>query len=267
MVHANWVVGGVTLNHVITAEINPQEGKIVLKCSALNWNIVSPDTDTRDEIAELQALSSQYITNEPLLNGGTKLQIGNGQYLVVTDGTDTYSKCALERIVISENKVADKRIDYDLTIHYELSGAGGGYVYTPNFDTKYTNIEYYCWSDKSSDYPTHFAQGNEIGWMKITETRNIVKVEVYGSACAAFTLYPNWLDVNGEKQYWHYSHDEGDWGSSVNTLPYGWEKLTFNLDTPTTEVILYTPTHLSSDGAHPEEWTGCWLQWIKVTFE
>lgn len=264
MVHETWVVGGITVPHVREASINQSECTITLSCSALNWNIVSPNTDVRDEIAAFEAIASEHVNNEKLLNGGTKLQVGNGEIITVTDGTDTYSRCALERIQINEDKVSTKRIDYELVIHYELDAPGGSAVYTPDY-REYSNIEYYCWTDKGSEFPTHFAQGNEIGWMEITETSNVVAVEVYGSACAAFASYPNWIDCNGEKRYWHYSHDEGDWGPEDNTLPYGWEKLRWEI-TPSTTVILQTSTHDSSDREHPEEWTGCWLQWVRLIF-
>ncbi len=70
MGYATWTIGTEVIPHVREANINTQEGTITLSCSALNWNIETGDDDPRDEIARFQALTSQYINNEPLLNGG-----------------------------------------------------------------------------------------------------------------------------------------------------------------------------------------------------
>lgn len=262
MGYNTWTVGGVVLRHVREMENNQKDGVITLNCSALNWNLVGAETDPRDEIALVEALQSQYISNEPLFNGGSKLQVGNGQIISVTDGTDTWTKCALESITIKEDHKSTKRIDYDLIIHYELAGSGGSYVYTPNYDD-YTNISYYMWTNKDPNTNPHDAYGNEIGWMQITETMNVKRVEVYGSACVNPTS--NYLDVNGQREYWTYTHDNGSPWTSC-TLNQGWEKLTFDLDTPTTTIVLQSPDHnLPNDTCATN--LGCWLQWVKVYYE
>ena len=260
MGYATWTMGGEVIPHVREANINTQEGTITLSCSALNWNIETGDDDPRDEIARIQALTSQYIHNDPLLNGGTKLQVGNGQILTVTDGTDTYTRCAVEPITIPEDNKSTKRIDYDVIIHYELVGSGGSFVYTPDY-REYNNIEFYMTTDKSD--PGVAVYGEELGWMQITEPENVVKVEVYASACVGNDTYPSYLDVNGEQQLFHYSHDQN---FACNTLPFGFEKLTFNLATPAKTITIQTANHVNPFDTCDNN-RGAWLQWIRVFYE
>jgi len=260
MAYSVWVIGGVTVPHVREVTINPQEGKISLECSALNWNIVSPNTDVRDEIAQFEALSSQYITNDGLLNGGTKLQVGNGQIITATDGTNTYTKCALEPVEIKEDHKSTRRIDYTLNLHYELTGSGGSYVYTPPYNkATYTNIEYYYYYDpgppevKAAD--TGALNGTEIGWMQITEAQNVKRVEIYGCGCD----YPgSKIYVNDVERIWHYGEIPGTPG-----LATGSEKFTWDLTTPTDVITIKTTKHDQAGVSN----LGAWLQWIRVVFE
>ena len=252
----NWAIGTEVIPHVREAKINTQDGIITLECSALKDNIATGDNDPRDEITRFQNLTSQFITNTPLLNGGSKLQYGNGQTLSVTDGTDTYDKCCLARVEINEDHTSTKRIDYTLTINYEMSSTGGSYVYTPRFNkADYTNIVYYYFYDPGppevKTAGTDELNGTELGWMEITETQNVVRVEVYGCGCEL----PATIYVNDVPQNWHY-------GEVIGT-PYAddTEKLTWDLATPTTTITIKTSIHTSEDNH------GAWLQWIKVYYE
>lgn len=261
MGYATWTIGSEVIPHVREANINTQEGTITLSCSALNWNIETGDDDPRDEIARIQSLTSQYIHNSPLLNGGTKLQVGGiSQILTVTDGTDTYTRCALEPVQIQEDHKSTKRIDYDVIIHYELPGSGGSFVYYPDYQD-YSNIEFYMTTDKSD--PGVSVYGEELGWMKITETRNIRRVETLASACVGNDTYPSTLNINGEIIPFHYSHDEN---FACNNLPHGFEVLSCDLDTPTPEVIIQSANHVNPfDNCDNNR--GAWLKWVRLIFE
>jgi hypothetical protein len=258
----NWAIGTEVIPHVREAKINTQDGIITLECSALKDNIATGDNDPRDEITRFQNLTSQFITNTPLLNGGSKLQYGNGQTLSVTDGTDTYDKCCLARVEINEDHTSTKRIDYTLTINYEMSSTGGSYVYTPRFNkADYTNIVYYYFYDPGppevfSNTGSGDLHGTEIGWMQITETQNVVRVEVYGCGC---DVPGSKIYVNDVERIWHY-------GEVLDT-PYadGTEKLTWDLATPTTTITIKTTHHEGPPTYTPNY--GAWLQWIKVYYE
>lgn len=262
MGYATWTIGTEVIPHVREAKINTQEGTITLSCSALNWNIETGDDDPRDEIARIQALTSQYIHNEPLLNGGTKLQIGNGQIVTVTDGTDTYTRCALEPVQIQEDHKSTKRIDYDIIIHYQLTGTGGSYVYSPSY-YDYTNMEYYEWYylvgetwTKANATEASGAYGTEIGWMEITETLPVSKVELYGSACVLPATVTVTNSVEGT-QSWHYEHD--------NNTNQPFEQLTFTFpsDQDITTLTIYTSGHDPDDDPN----SGAWIKWIRVTYK
>ena len=268
MGYATWTIGSEVIPHVREAKIDTTEGTITLSCSALNWNIKTGDSDPRDEIARIQSLTSQYINNEPLLNGGTKLQVGGiSQILTVTDGTDTYTRCALEPVQIQEDHKSTKRIDYELIIHYELSGSGGSFVYTPDY-TQYPNILYYMWTDLSNPATTHPAYGNELGHITITETKNVKRVEVYGSGDCGETTSDCWIELNGDRRYWKYT-DAGDKKLfPANNLEVGEEKHTWILDSPTNSLVFETSTHVyDGDVGDCDLNKGCWLRWIKVVYE
>ena len=227
-----------------------------MECSALKDNIVYGDDDPRDEIASFEEITSQYINNQLLLNGGSKLQIGNGEFITVTDGFETWSTCALARIEINEDNKSDKRIDYTLTIYYELPSNQGSYIYLADkgYAGDYTNISCYRSSDKSGSECTNCTN---FGWLEITETQNVRRVEIYGSAYRSYNASLAWIECNTDRQYWTYNAD-GD-------LPVGFEKLVWDLDTPSTTVTLQTSNHVTpyttTDGL------GSWIQWIKVIYE
>lgn len=261
MAYNNWSVGGVSVPHVRTMKNDVKSAKITLSCSALDFNILSGDTDPRDEIARFEALVCQYITNNTLLNGGTKLQIGSGDYITVTDGTDTWTKCALEEIQISEDKKSLTRIDYDLVISYEKAAtSGGSVVYVPPYN-EYDNIDMYMSSDKAA-WDCAYNNCSEIGYMQIVEQTNVKRVEIYGSACCGSEEFPNWIEMNGERVYWHYCQDVTWVG---NELPFGWEKIIWNLDTPTDTIELQTSNHVSP-AADLEDNLGCWLQYVRLVY-
>jgi hypothetical protein len=206
-------------------------------------------------------MQTRDINNEPLINGGTKLQARN--IITVTDDNDTWTRCALEPIEVVEDNLAGDVITYILNIHYELPGTGGSKVYTPLYNA-YDNIEYYFFYDpgppevKESGASQGDLDGTELGWMQITEEENVKKVEVYGCACEL----PAKIYVNDEERIWHYGEVEG--------TPYaeGNEKFTWELDTPTTAVTIKTTKH--TDDICDGNWCdnhGAWLMWVKNTFE
>lgn len=256
MAYDTWQINSTTIPHVRMVENNTQEGIITLQCSALKENIETGDDDPRDEISRFQALTSQYINNTPLINGGSKLQIGNGEYVTLTDGVDTWSKCALSRVVINEDHSSDKRIDYTLIVYYEMEGNDGSYIYLADggYCGDFTNIVCYRDSTKAGSPCTGCT---DFGWLEITETSNVRRVELYGTAYHSYTATPAWIECNSDRQYWSYN--------SSGDLPVGFEKLVFDLDTPSSTITLQTSNHVSpyttTDGL------GAWLQWIKVVYD
>lgn len=254
-VYDTWQIDSISIPHVRRVENNTREGVITLECSAVKENIAPGDDDPRDEIDRFQVLTSQYVSNTPLLNGGSKLQ-ASGDYVVVTDGVDTWNKCAVSRVTITEDSVADKRIDYTITINYEMEGNKGSEVYSAEngFSGEYTNIVCYRDSTKAGSPCTDCT---DFGWLEITETKNVRRVEVYGTAYHSYSANLAWIECNSQREYWTYN-SEGD-------LKVGFEKIVFDLDTPSMTVTLQTSNHVSpyttTDGL------GAWVQWIKVYYE
>ena len=258
-----WIVGGVTIPHVREVNINQKEKVITLSCSALKENILTGDDDPRDEIARLEALQSQFINNDPLLNNGTKLQIGPADHIItVTDDTNTWSRCALEEIEIREDNKSTKRIDYELVIHYQTEGTGGVDVYTPDFD-EYDEIDYYLYSDQTNPGSPGENYGKELGYMVITSTSTIWKVEVLGTGDCATSSTDCWLEVNGQREYWHYTNSGDKMAFPTNTLPIGTETLEYILDTPSSTITLQTSSHIAPDNTCDNN-KGCWPTRIRL---
>lgn len=105
------------------------------------------------------------------------------------------------------------------------------------------------------------ALGKEIGDMTIVEDRLVKQVEVTGNACNL----PAWLEVNGVRQNWHFSHDhdQGDTGTD------GIETLTFTLSPPADIIEMVSSPHkpykISANNA--EDNPGSQLQQVKVIYQ
>lgn len=105
------------------------------------------------------------------------------------------------------------------------------------------------------------ALGKEIGNMTIVEDRDVKLVEVTGNACNL----PAWLEVNGVRHYWHYSHDHnsGDTGSD------GMETLAFTVSPPSDLIELVSSAHKpyqvagNTAGDNP----GSALEQVKVIYQ
>jgi hypothetical protein len=272
MAYMVWNIGGLTPSWVEPDFKHDKENKtLTLKCAAI-YDVIGEDPIS--EIESFDAISSERIFTNDLANGGTNLQVTNGQIITVTASNllgnkiKTWDRCALQAVNVNLDSFYNEAnpgsvIEYELVIKYALRVGGGVSIYTPPYN-QYSNVECYFWTDK-----TNTGSGpednsfTEIGYMKITEPKNVKLVEVYGSACIGGSTPANYLDMNGDKQYWHYSHDQG-WES--NLLPMGWEKLTFKLNTPTKEVVLQTPNHILPNNNY-ETNLGCWLQWVRLLLE
>ncbi len=104
------------------------------------------------------------------------------------------------------------------------------------------------------------ALGKEIGTMTIVEDREVKQVEVTGNACNL----PAWIEVNGVRQDWHYSHDHdtGDTGSD------GVETLTFTVSPPSEVIVLESSPHkpYQVSGNTAADNPGSQLQQVKVIY-
>lgn len=250
MTYGSWIIGGVTPSWIETVDYNLGDNKISLKCAAF---YDETGNDPRVEIKSFEDMACQTINNTPLLNGGTVLEVVGGSIITVTDGVETW-RAALHPPTYTEDNAAAKGIEYTLDLEVRKTATGGYNLYTPSF-RGYSNIsqyEYYDGGVKSSASPTDGAYGSEIGWMQITEERNVKRVDVYGSACNK----PASITVNGVTQSWVKCHDRP---ACTN---YGYERLVWNLNTPSKTVTLSTTGHGDPTPRH-----GCWIQWIRVLYE
>lgn len=258
MAYEEWVIGGLTPSCIIDVDKDYEKGIFTFSCIARRDLL---GTDPQTEIDSFNEIASGVINNLRLINGGTKLQVNNGDYITLTDGNETWERSALHKVKYNSDYVSGRWILFELVVEVELEGIGGSFTYSPDYN-EYNNIEYYFWTDKTERITGDNADGTEVGWMKIIEEQLVKKVEVYGSACVGSNIYPNYLDINGQKQYWKVSHDYG-WAG--NTLPPGWEKLEFILDTPTDELIIQSPNHVMPNDTMAIN-LGAWLQWIRVIY-
>lgn len=243
MAYDNWTVGGISVPHVRTVKNDKPNRTITLSCSALRENC--SDGEPRSEIAMFEEMECDVITNTQLINGGSCLQTCNGDPVLVSDGVDTWV-AALERVVVSENKISYKRIDYDLVIRYETQGRGISYATSgstnpdesvnesnePDDDSismkRYyrgfcgrSNIEYYQFSDGTNPETPGCAT---IGKLIINETR---KVKTVGISCATLGVNKNtWIEVNGQR----YELNSRDWNYITFTLTTPSETITITKD-------------------------------------
>lgn len=279
MTYTIWNIGGLTPSWVEPDFKDDRKNRMLtLKCAAIFEEV---GADPLTETNQFDAMASEDITNEQLLNGGSNLQVSpGGSIFEVTrtssDGnnTQTWPRCALEKVEVPEDSSymegeQGSVIEYELVIHYETSGVGGSLVFTPDY-SKYDEIEYYLFSDKTNPVDHGFVQnsdspayGNELGWMKITVPKNVRKVEVYGCGDCGTNGTDCWIEVNGEKRYWKYTDigDKQDYPGNI--LKVGFQKFTWNLTIPTPEIILCTSRHIHPTGTC-ENNKGCWLQWIRL---
>lgn len=120
----------------------------------------------------------------------------------------------------------------------------------------------YDTSQNEPEYDPGFSC-SEIGKMTIKENIPVRLVEIAGSACN-IPEDGAWIEVNGVRHYWHYSHDhqEGDTGND------GLEVLTFQLQEPTDTIEIKTSTHKppgSSTNTAADN-SGSMIQYIKVIY-
>ena len=104
--------------------------------------------------------------------------------------------------------------------------------------------------------------GYEIGYMMIQENKPVKQVEIVGSACN-IPSEGAWVEVNGIRQYWHYSHDHNTGDTGEN----GVEMLTFQLQEPTTTIEIKTSRHdPPTSDTTAETNSGCKLYYVKVVY-
>ena len=269
--YTSWTISGYTVPWIRAVKNDQAARTITLACTALSTDGSEP----RDEIAVFEALTCDVVNNTQLMNGGSCLEVCNGDPVLVSDGHDTWV-AALERVVINEGKISDRRIDYDLVIHYETTGdgmtyamTGGNSTFTPSLYSDAPDINdlrgaAYMWPYCS--YPSvlgtlvynEFTDGTSssnpncstIGKIVITQTRDVKTVIVEGYSIKAL---PSYIEVNGQRQYWvHTQYDGSNPGQDL---------LTFTLDTPAKTVTIQSSTHVSGDG------NGCMIASIRVMYE
>ena len=130
-------------------------------------------------------------------------------------------------------------------------------------DVVYFRIEYVLDSiiQNQSTYDPGF-YGSEIGYMLIQEERPVKEVQLAGSACN-IPQDGAWVEVNGVRQYWHYSHDhnEGDTGED------GIELLTFQLPEASKTIEIKTSRHdPPSSNITAETNSGCKLVYLRLVY-
>ncbi len=273
MAYGNWTIGGIVPTQIENVEKDPRtpssntDSIITFHCVAA---LRSLSTDPRAEIALFDDMACQIINNDQLINGGSKLQVQGGNTITITEHAPTGDinyKAALELVKIVEDDMADKVIKYDIIAHYETSGAGTSKIYVPSY-YGYSNItQYYEWYyivdgvwTKANADASSGAYGTELGFMQIVETKQIKKVEVYGSTCRL----PGAITVDGSiegTKNWNYYHDPDPGSNQPPNQPFQVLDFNFAPNNYPTILTLHTTEHHGDDPNH-----GCWLKWIRVYF-
>jgi len=257
MAYDSWVIGGVTPNWIVDVDPAPNNvnRRITLHCYA-DSQVDLNGADPRSEIEQFEAMLCDSVTNTPLLQRGSKLQVKNGEVITVTDGITTWNRAAIAEVNYNPDLMSQVRMPYDIVLELETTGAGGSVVYVPDYDD-YSNIDYYFFytAGPPEDFDTYdgnpLVKGTELGWMEITEPQNVSRVEIYGCG----DELPCYAEVNGVKQYWTYGEAED--GVGVPRL----EKLIWILDTPTDTIVINSSEHWE------EVNHGFYADYIRLTYE
>jgi len=257
MPYDTWVIGGITPNWIVDVDPAPNNvnRRITLHCYA-DSQVDLNGADPRSEIEQFEAMLCDSVTNTPLLQGGSKLQVKNGEVITVTDGITTWNRAAIAEVNYNPDLMSQVRMPYDIVLELETTGAGGSVVYVPDYDD-YSNIDYYFFytAGPPEDFDTYdgnpLVKGTELGWMEITEPQNVSRVEIYGCG----DELPCYAEVNGVKQYWTYGEAED--GVGVPRL----EKLIWILDTPTDTIVINSSEHWE------EVNHGFYADYIRLTYE
>jgi hypothetical protein len=257
----NWIIGGLTPVWITPDVVIDREAKkITLNC--VSHIDLLDGADPYTEINRFLTISSNAINNTQTYNGGYNLRVpSNNPIISVTNGVETWDRCALHPPVITYNEYADYFLRFQLVIEFDLQIGGGFAVYEPPYDTGYPNVTSYPWTDKTAGVGEWAYLGaTEIGWMEIIEEQPVKQVLIYGSGC----ILPAGITVEGSiegTQQWSVSHEGHE---SEVYAGRGTQLLTFNFETPTTDIIIYTSTHTppGTDAYNH----GCWPIWIKNVY-
>lgn len=148
----------------------------------------------------------------------------------------------------------------DITVIFELTVNRYKHIWLDVVEFRVEYIASDILSNQDSYDPGFY--GSEIGYMLITEDRLVKLVELAGSACNIPTDGA-WVEVNGIRQYWHYSHDHQEGDTGVD----GFEVLTFQLQEPSTIIEIKTSTHKPPAPSNTAaDNSGCKLQYVKLVY-
>ncbi|MBC7109228.1 MAG: hypothetical protein H5T41_10700 [Methanomassiliicoccales archaeon] len=167
-------------------------------------------------------------------------------------------------VEVNKPKVPTTEINYfeDPTVNFRFGLATEPYKHFW-IDVVYFRLEYVLDSiiQSESQYDPGF-YGSEIGYLLIREDRPVKEVQLLGSACN-IPVSGAWVEVNGVRQYWHYSHDHNDGDTGED----GIELLTFQLPEASKIIEIKTSRHdPPSSNITAETNSGCKLVYIRLVY-
>jgi hypothetical protein len=227
--YGEWKIDGKTPSKIESVDYDNKSKVFTFTCIATRQEL---NADPRTEIELWENIACDQITNKSMRKTGTKLQVSGGKKIILTDGIDVWIG-ACEYPTYTEDENSHKIQEYKLRIAIEQTRQQFD-LFLPRFD-KYTNFEYYFYSDQSPNPLNHPYMGFDVGYIRILTEREVRQVILYGSGLCC----PAWTAINGIRQEWNVSCIDME----RNTKPYGWEKLTYQLGSPTKQIILNTSDH------------------------
>jgi len=228
--YGEWKIDGKQPSMIQSVDYDNNKKIFIFDCIATRQLL---NDDPRTEIEKWENIACDQITNKSLLRTGTKLQVSGGKKIILTDGIDVWIG-ACKYPIYTEDENANKRIEYKLEVLIEQTRQQFD-LFLPRFD-RYPNFEYYFYTDQSPNPENHPYIGFDLGNIRIVTEREVRQVILYGAGLCC----PSWVAVNGERQEWNVSCIRD---MERNTRPYGWEKLTYILGSPTKQIILNTSDH------------------------
>lgn len=157
--------------------------------------------DPREEISIWESYMVEEHSSITTLNSQRLLQSSGGSAYKLSDGFQSWN-AILTDVKYSEDSFSNKAIVYELEFYIGNAVFKDEYGKCYEPDTSYPNINY---AENISNNPQYTNKIKQyIGELNIVEPLPIKNIDIYGGAIKL----PSWIEVNGERKYWHYIADE-----------------------------------------------------------
>ncbi|MDH7506191.1 MAG: hypothetical protein QHH15_00545 [Candidatus Thermoplasmatota archaeon] len=217
-----WMYDDKPIEYVMKSHYDQKSGKITLNCFTEGDSL----NDPRVIISGWKEYESMDESRNPGVGGHVIVQTSRTQTKHLTNAIQNF-RAVLSNLSYKETDIADKIIFFDMEFTV------GDVAFIDKYGKKYPIDEYYdniIYNEFMDDLTERSRElGEYFGHITIVEEHPITRVDIYGGAY----IYPSWVEVNGDRRYWHYNYDDRI------------EKLIFQLDEPNDTVVITSPNYIA----------------------